>query len=184
MCADFDSIDKINKILVGERQYSSIPSNELKELDAFCKEFLSCTCCEDHEVATKLAKMSFFLCFRHESGSSGSDDDLDLLREQFSHLCMSTTPRLIIPATPIDFRFLSSDGSIWYIGKPNVDSRSHTDDDPWWRRDKDGEYGYSLKFQVTFEPTMSIALGWIEPKKINRYLDFILEDKKARLEPY
>ena len=152
-CANFDSIDKINKILVGERQYSSIPANALKELDAFCKEFLSCTCCEDNEVATKLAELSLFLCFRHHPGYSGSDDDLGLLREQFSDLCANPDPRLIIPATPIDFRFLSrqSDESALYIRIPNVNLGKYTDDDPWWRGEK-GEYGYSLEFQVRFEP--------------------------------
>ena len=168
---------------MGERQYSSIPSNALKELDAFCKEFISCTCCEDHEVATKLAKLSLFLCFRHEPGCSGSDDDLGLLREQFSHLCANTNPRLIIPATPIDFRFLSqkSDGSTFYIRKPNGDHGEYTDYDPWWRGDK-GDHGNSLEFQVRFEPTMSIALGWIEPENINKYLGFILEEKISKKE--
>lgn len=60
-CTNFDSIDKINKILVGKLHYSSIPPNTLEGLDTFCEEFLSCTCCEDHEVATKLAKLSIFL---------------------------------------------------------------------------------------------------------------------------
>ena len=61
---NFDSIDKINEILMGKLKYSSIASNTLEGLDVFCEKFLSCTCCDDHEVSTRLAKLSVFLCIQ------------------------------------------------------------------------------------------------------------------------
>ena len=173
---------------MGERLYSSIPSDALKELDAFCKEFLSCTCCEDHEVATKLAKLSLFLCFREDKPGYYPEDNMNWFRERFSRLCADTDPRLIIPATPIDFRFLSKrhDHSASYIERPNVNFDKNNDDDPWWhaKRLRYGYHGYPLEFEVGFQPGMSIALAWIEPKDVNRYLGFILEDKMMISESY
>ena len=119
--ANFDSIDKINEILVGKLRYSSIPSNVLEELETFGEKFLSCICCEDHEVATKLAKLSVCLYTQPNNrdyawtrfDKIGTRDQSVLsilsektLQEKFSiNQELEREGRLIFPATPIDFGF-------------------------------------------------------------------------------
>ena len=111
---------------MGKSLYSSIPLNILEELEAFCEEFLSCTCCEDHEVATKLAKLSFFLYTNQPTDYLVDLDDPPRIFEDWdrsesvlSILYKRTDEEerqvrqelekegcMIIPATPIDFGFL------------------------------------------------------------------------------
>lgn len=107
---------------MGKLRYSSIPSNVLKELETFCEEFLSCTCCEDHEVATKLAKLSVCLYTQPINQGYGwtlfdgigtrDQSVLSILSEKtlqekfFIKQELEREGRLIIPATPIDFDFL------------------------------------------------------------------------------
>ena len=201
-CANSDSIDKINKIFVGEWQYSSTPSDALKELDGFCEEFLSCTCCEDHEVATKLARLSLFLCFRRGTLSRLSDDDRRRHQEDFSVRCGNNNPPLMIPATPIDFAFLkrqidqSALEERHQAGIPwlNCEFGSQRRSDrikipygnllqgaygvPWWRADC-CKSGYSLQFEarLEFDSDFLLEFRWIEPANVNRYLWLILEEK-------
>ena len=196
-------------------RYSSIRPDELEELDAFCEEFLCCTCCEDHEVATKLAKLSIFLCTRQEElkglfGLFGVFDDrtrdpsvLSILSEKTDEeehqirRDLEKEGRLIIPATPIDFKFLRPEFHkyLWYRGffagvryeldrwareegtiMPLTHHLERTGSVSWWRDDPSAD---GLEFRVCSEERSIAEFRSIKPADVIAYLGSILEENKA-----
>ena len=179
---------------MGQWQYSSVPSNELKALDLFCEEFPSCTCCEEHEVATKLAKLSLFLCIRPALPADYYKDDGGEIYVDFSGAAVEghSDPS----ATPIDFGFLRRDfnknrlderhrvdipyGIIPYSGHEAMRIPLMRNNVSWWREDAMRD---PLEFQMS--PVMgtikrSVAeLFWAEPANVITYLGFLLEEKRA-----
>ena len=194
--------------------YSSIRPDEFEELDAFCEEFLCCTCCEDHEVATKLAKLSIFLCTRREElegphGTFGVFDDrtrdasvLSILsektdeEEQQIRRDLEKEGRLIIPATPIDFKFLRPEFHKSYAKReralfagfmfqtdrwareegtimPLAHHLERTGSVSWWRDDPSAD---GLEFRVCFEERSIAEFRSIKPADVIAYLGSILEE--------
>ena len=114
----------LNHVLVGQLPYSLI-SKISANLETFCEGFLSCTCCEEHVVATKLAKLAIFLFCRpyfrddYDPGKGLQDEEpnsmLPILQEgadKEDHQIrqeLEREGRTITPATPINFHFLRAD---------------------------------------------------------------------------
>ena len=205
---------------MGKSLYSSIPLNILEELAAFCEEFLSCTCCENHEVATKLAKLSIFLyTFQPEDSQESpprifedwnrSESVLSILYKRTDEEERQVRQELekegcmIIPATPIDFRFLREEINEYVLEeKHRADiPRFNFESDglsrregmviplahrlgsrrsvSWWRENPWLSRLNGLEFDVESEETSIAEFCWIEPANVYTYLGCILEGKLA-----
>ena len=164
--ADYLRLEQINKILTGRLAYSNLPRNRLKQLEVYAESFLNCSCCDKHEVANELAKLSWFITKAPE-------------------LEIDSPP--VTPVTPIDFGFLAN--TVGLHEPPGRRLRAEMkrvmttkqrrlppslgqiiEDNDWW-----DYYEHQQDLEPT-EPMRTLDFMWFHPIDIRHYVDCILRE--------